>query len=110
MVASIIQMMDTCSSDDKVQVPDVMKSEIPECEGIPRRRWNTRCVTIYNQEGHLVSEGTCHSVSSDLVLVSNGPLGYSCCCPYVQEPLRGRYSTRMDPLIACLAGPPCALQ
>ena len=68
MAASIVQTLDTCSFDDEIQVPDVIESEIPECEGIPRRRWNTRCVIIYNEEGRLVAEGTCHSVSSDLVL------------------------------------------
>ena len=52
-----------------------MRNEIPNCEGNPWRMWNTKCVTLYNAEGKLVGEGTCHSVNSDLVLGANGPLG-----------------------------------
>ena len=32
-------------------------------------------VTLYNDEGLLVGEGTCHSVNSDLVLGATCPLG-----------------------------------
>src|ERR1700738_4601576 len=63
------------SSDDDFQDLGAMNVDIPECEGLPRRLWNTMCVTLYNIEGVLVGEGTCHSVNSDLVLGANGPLG-----------------------------------
>ena len=33
------------------------------------------CITLYNNVGTLVGEGTCHSVKSDLVLGANDPLG-----------------------------------
>ena len=63
------------SSDDEFQVLEEMNIDIPECEGLPRRLWNTMCVTLYNIQGTLVGEGTCHSVNSDLVLGTNDPLG-----------------------------------
>ena len=52
-----------------------MNVGIPECEGLPRRLWNTKCITLYNEEGILVGEGTYHNVNSDLVLDATGPLG-----------------------------------
>ena len=64
-------------SDDKLGVLEEMNVGIPECKGLPRRLWNTKCVTLYNEEGVLVGEGTCHSVNSDLVLGTTGPLGNS---------------------------------
>ena len=65
------------SSEDKVDNVESMSVEIPECDGLPRRLWNTKCVTPYNEEGKLVGEGMCHSVKSDLVVGTNGPLGDS---------------------------------
>ena len=62
-------------SEDEFEVLEGMHVGIPECEGLPRRLWNTKCVTHYNDEGLLVGEGTCHSVNSDLVLGATGPLG-----------------------------------
>ena len=61
-------------SDDEVGVLEEMNVGIPECEGLPCRLWNTKCVTLYN-DGLLVGEGTCHSVNSDLVLGATGPFG-----------------------------------
>jgi len=63
------------SSDDEVQALVRMNVGVPECEGLPRQMWNTRCMTLYNGDGMLVGEGTCHSVDSELVLGANGPLG-----------------------------------
>ena len=65
------------NSDNEVGVLERMNIDIPDCEGLPRRLWNTKCVTLYNEEGVLVGEGTCHSVNSDLVLGATGPLGDS---------------------------------
>ena len=62
-------------SEDEFGVLEGMNVGIPKCEGLPRRLWNTKCVTLYNDEGLLVGEGTCHSVNSDLVLSATGPLG-----------------------------------
>ena len=64
-------------SDDEFEVLQGMNVDIPECEGLPRRLWNTKCVTLYNEEGVLLGEGTCHSVNLDLVLGATGPLGDS---------------------------------
>ena len=61
--------------DDEFGVLEGMNVGIPECEGLLRRLWNTKCVTLYNDEGLLVGEGTCHSVNSNLVLGATGPLG-----------------------------------
>ena len=63
------------SSEDEVNNVESVSVEIPECERFPRRLWNTKCVTLYNEEGKLVGEGMCHSVKSDLVVGANGPLG-----------------------------------
>ena len=62
-------------SEDEFEVLEGMHVGIPECEGLPRRLWNTKCVTLYNDEGLIVGEGTCHSMNSDLVLGATGPLG-----------------------------------
>ena len=69
--------MGMADSSDEMQDVESMRNEIPNCEGLPRRMWNTKCVTFYNAEGKLLGEGTCHSVNSDLVLGANGPLGDS---------------------------------
>ena len=68
-----VDIMD--SSDDEFQALESMNVGVPECEGLPRRMWNTKYVTLYNDDGELVGEGTCHSMNSDLVLGANGPLG-----------------------------------
>ena len=62
-------------SEDEFRVLEGMHVGILECEGLPRRLWNTKCVTLYNDEGPLVGEGTCHNVNSDLVLGATSPLG-----------------------------------
>ena len=60
------------SLEDKVQDLESMSVGVPNCEGLPnyeglpRRLWNTKCVTLYNEQGRLVGEGMCHSVKSDL--------------------------------------------
>ena len=63
------------SLEDKVKDLESVSVEIPKCEGLPRQLWNTKCVTLYNEEGKLVGEGMCHSVKSNLVVGANGPLG-----------------------------------
>lgn len=64
--------------DDEISdnvVEDVI--EIPNCEGIPRRLWMTKVVDLYSEALVHVADGICHSVNSDLVIGSNGPLGDS---------------------------------
>ena len=63
------------SSEDEVQDLESVSVEIPECEELPWRLWNTKCVILYNEQGKLVGEGICHSVKSDLVVGTNDPLG-----------------------------------
>ena len=65
------------SLEDEVQDLEFVSAKIPECERLPQRLWNTKCVILYNEEGKLVGEGMCHSVKSDLVVGMNGPLGDS---------------------------------
>ena len=72
-----LQIVDDSENDfeDEFEVLEGMHVGIPECEGLPGRLWNTKCVTLYNDEGLLVGEGTCHSMNSDLVLGATSPLG-----------------------------------
>ena len=65
------------SLEDEVENVESVSVGIPDCKGLPRRLWNTKCVTLINEEGKLVGEGMCHSVKSDLVVGANGPLGDS---------------------------------
>ena len=72
-VADQENMMDF--SKDEVQFLQEMSVDVPDCEGIPRQMWNTKCVKLYNVDGILVGEGTIHSVDSELVLGASGPQG-----------------------------------
>ena len=65
------------SSEDEVQDVESMSVGILDCEGLPRLLWNTKCVTLYNEQGRLVGESMCHNVKSNLVVGANGPLGDS---------------------------------
>ena len=42
------------NSEDEFEVLKGMHVGIPECEGLPRRLWNTKCATLYNDEELLV--------------------------------------------------------
>ena len=48
---------------------------IPDCEGIPRPMWMTKVVDLHSSSGVHVAQGICYSVSSDVVIGANGPLG-----------------------------------
>ena len=63
------------SLEDEVQDLKSMSVGIPDCEGLPWRLWNMNCVTLYNEQGRLDREDVCHSIKSDLVVGTNGPLG-----------------------------------
>ena len=62
------------ASDNEMETMDASSVNILECEGLPRQMWNTKHVTLYNNDNVLVGEGTCHSVNSELVLGAHGPL------------------------------------
>src|SRR5450759_128589 len=63
-------------SDVEEDVPEIISNQdIPECEGVPRHLWTTKCVSLHNSDGIALGEGICHSVKSDLVVGSTGPLG-----------------------------------
>jgi hypothetical protein len=63
-------------SDTEEDVQEVISDrDIPECEGVPRHLWTTKCVSLHNSDGIVLGEGICHSVKSDLVVGSTGPLG-----------------------------------
>lgn len=95
---------DYSSDEDVVEQPEEPEN-IPNCEGIPRRLWATKFVTLYSNEGRPVAEGLCHSISYDLVLGSNGPLGHSRVAVQISKTLDAtevpdewRYSVRAWPI------------
>jgi len=46
------------------------------CDGIPRAKWNTKCVTLRNDAGEDVTNGVCQNVDPELVIDMDGrPLG-----------------------------------
>jgi hypothetical protein len=51
--------------------------DIPECKGMPPHLWTMECVSLHNDDGIAMEEGFCHSVKSDLVVGSTGPLGHT---------------------------------
>ena len=53
----------------------LMESTLPQCEGLPRSEWISKCVILHNPFGTPVARGICVSISSDLVVGSAGPLG-----------------------------------
>jgi hypothetical protein len=63
-------------SDMEDEVQEVLSDrDIPEGEGVPRHLWTTKCVSLHNDGGIAMGEGICHSVKSNLVVGSTGPLG-----------------------------------
>ena len=65
------------SSEHEVLDLELISVGIPDCERLPWRLWNTKCVSLYNEQGRLVGEGMCCSIKSDLVVGTNDPLGDS---------------------------------
>ena len=52
---------------------------VAQCEGIPRKLWITKCVSVMNEAGVLVGKGICPNVSSDLIIDNdNEPHGDDC--------------------------------
>ena len=60
------------SLDDEFQEMESMNVGILKCKGLPQKKWNTKCMTLYNTKGRLVDEGTFHSINFDHTLGANG--------------------------------------
>jgi hypothetical protein len=80
--------------------------DILEWEGVPRHFWTTKCVSLHNDNGIAVGEGICHSVKSDLVVGSTGPLRNTQVAVQISKSLKPdefpddwRYSVRAWPII-----------
>jgi hypothetical protein len=83
----------------------ISNRDIPECEGLPRHLWTTKCVSLQNSDGIVVGEGICYSVNSDLVVGSTGPLGNTHAAVHISRSLKPdefpddwRYSVRAWPI------------
>ena len=59
--------------EDKVQKL-LSNRDIRECKGMPCHLWTTKCVSLDNDNGIVVRERIFHSVKSDLIVKSTGPL------------------------------------
>jgi hypothetical protein len=94
-------------SDMEEEVHEVFSDrDIPECEGVPRHLWKIKCVSLHNCDGIAMDEGICHSVKSDLVLGSTGPLGDMHVAVQISRSLKPnkfpddwKYSVRAWPII-----------
>jgi len=66
------------SSDDELDddVP-VDGGTLIDCEGIPRKQWVGKFVTLLNANGENVATGICRNVRSSLVLGASAPLADS---------------------------------
>ena len=92
--------------DVEEDVPEVISDrDIPEYEGVLRHLWTTKCVSLHNSDGIALREGICHSVKSDLVVGSMGPLGDTHMAVQISRSLKPdeflddwRYSVRAWPI------------
>ena len=73
MIRVLVERMD--ESDEEFDLHEEMNEDIVDCEGLLRSQWNMKCVTLFNEDGLLDDEGTCHSVNSDLMIRVDSPLG-----------------------------------
>ena len=49
---------------------------VAHCEGLSRRLWMSKCITLKNEAGESVGKGICDNVNSDLIIDSDSqPLG-----------------------------------
>ena len=66
---------------------------VAQCEGIPRKSWMTKCVSLMNVASMLVGKGICHNVSLDLIIDSdNQTLGDNCVAVQIAEFLLARHT------------------
>jgi hypothetical protein len=91
--------------EDKVQEL-LSDRDIPECKVMSCHLWTTKCVSLDNDNGIAVGEGICHSVKSDLVVGSTGPLRNTQVAVQISKSLKPdefpddwRYSVRAWPII-----------
>ena len=69
---------DSVSGDECVELhrqSSIMIEPIVQCEGLPRRLWNTKSVTLMNDMGLEVAKGLCQSVNCDMISGATVPLG-----------------------------------
>jgi hypothetical protein len=73
---------------------------------VPRHLWTTKCVSLYNDNGIAVEEGICHSIKSNLIVGSTGPLGDTHVVVQISKSLKPyefpdnwKYSVRAWPII-----------
>jgi hypothetical protein len=52
-----------------------LPNSVANCRGLPRCQWITKSVLLKDNNSEFVVIGVCHSVSSNLVVGSDGPLG-----------------------------------
>ena len=72
---TILCRNDSVSDVEEDNQEVIFDRDIPECNGVPHHLWTTKCVSLHNNDGIAVGEGICHSVKSNLVVGSTGPLG-----------------------------------
>jgi len=63
------------SDDGENSLDPLDGTNVPECEGIPRRSWVGLCVVLYRNDGHPIAKCICCNVSSNHVVGTSGPLG-----------------------------------
>jgi hypothetical protein len=86
--------------------PRISDHDSPECEGVLHYLWMTKCVSLHNEDGVAVAEGICHSVKSDLVIGTSGPLGKTHVVVQISKSMKEgefsddwRYSVRAWPIM-----------
>jgi hypothetical protein len=73
---SFAYRMDLHGPDEFYNPPPTLPPGVAVCDGIPRAKWNTRCVTLRNEGGQDVAHGVCQNVDPELVIDMDGkPLG-----------------------------------
>ena len=61
---------------------------VAQCEGISRKSWLIKCVSLMNEASVLVGKGICHNISLGLIIDSdNRPLGDDCVAIQIVESL-----------------------
>jgi len=68
--------MDLHGPEDFANPVPTLPPNVVECDGIPRTKWVTKCVTLTNQKGMDIAKGVCQNMDPELVIDIDGkPLG-----------------------------------
>lgn len=51
-----VDVVDAIRSAHNVRLQE-MERALPQCEGLPRSKWNSKCVTLHNSFGTTVTKG-----------------------------------------------------